>query len=183
MCAIEPIARWSLSMMFVDLRRARIREFLLSSTVVTSWKKFASWGDKQFCWFVIYYSSEYIVNVAYISHVCHRNLSQQLTAKRFWGLLVHKYARKMPRFSLLLSTFLCIRNFGVYVGVRTCVFLFFFLLLLLLCSSCQGLINDLLSFFLFSLQFIYEFNRVLLQRLAGATTEFRATQGQHMQIG
>lgn len=91
MCAIEPIARWSLSMLFVDLRRALIREFLLSSTVVTSWKISLHGVINSFVDLLLL---QRVHCERGISHVCHRNLSQQLKVKRFWGLLGHEYARK-----------------------------------------------------------------------------------------
>lgn len=90
MCAIEPIARWSL-LLFVDLRRALIREFLLSSTVVTSWKISLHGVINSFVDLLLF---QRVHCERGISHVCHRNLSQQLKVKRFWGLLGHEYARQ-----------------------------------------------------------------------------------------
>ena len=40
-----------------------------------------------------------------ISHVCHRTLSQELTVKGFWGLLVHKYARENAKVFLTVANF------------------------------------------------------------------------------
>ena len=80
MCAIEPIARWSLSMLFLDLRRALIREFLLSSTVVTSWKISLHGVINSFVDLLLF---QRVHCERGISHVCHRNLSQQLTVKWF----------------------------------------------------------------------------------------------------
>lgn len=137
MCAIEPIARWSLSMLFVDLRRALIREFLLSSTVVTSWKISLHGVINSFVDLLLF---QRVHCERGISHVCHRNLSQQLTVKWFWGLLVHKYARENAK------VFLSVANFVVDTELFFC---FFFFVVMWLMPGFGSLINDLLTIFSF----------------------------------